>query len=125
MLRNILLILAISFALAGCAPVDDEGDDGSPILNTQLSVEAQPWSIRADGASRMVIFVEFREQGTPVPDSTQIILLNSIGTLSAGILYTRAGIALDTLTSDTVAALGYIVAYSNGMRDSVEIAFAE
>ena len=88
-----------------------------------MSVEARPGRVPADGVSTMVIFAEFRENGLPVPDSTRIILLNTIGTLGQGELYTQDGIVLDTLTADTVEALGLVIAVASGVRDSVEVVF--
>jgi hypothetical protein len=64
-----------------------------------------------------------REDGAPVADSTQVILLHSVGTLDRGVLYTSGGIALDTLTTDTVVASGWLIACSQGLRDSVRIVF--
>jgi hypothetical protein len=71
----------------------------------------------------MVIFTEYRVDGEPAPDSSRIVLLNTIGTLGHGELYTQGGIAYDTLTSDTVVTLGMVYAVVSGLRDSVEIAF--
>ena len=71
----------------------------------------------------MVVFVEMRRDGDPVADSTQIILLHSVGTLGRGVVYTSSGIALDTLTADSIAGTGWLIACSQGLRDSVPITF--
>jgi hypothetical protein len=52
-----------------------------------------------------------------------VILLNTMGSLGRGIIYTRNGTALDTLTSDTTAGSGWLIAYSGGLRDSAEVMF--
>ncbi len=115
-------MLGFALALAGCtAPADDSPTGPSSAL--ALSVEAQPASAPADGASRLVVFVDMRQDGEPVADSTQVILLHSVGTLDRGVVYTSSGIALDTLTADTVAASGWLIACAQGLRDSVRISF--
>jgi hypothetical protein len=88
-----------------------------------LSVEAQPRTVTADGISHLVVFTEMRLGGNAVADSTEIILLNTMGTLGKGVVYTHSGVALDTLTSDTTAGLGWLIACANGLRDSVQITF--
>jgi hypothetical protein len=109
----------------GCAPQQDESD-GNPDTNPlTIAVEAQPWSVPADGASKIVLFVQCFRYGQPVADSTEVVLLNTIGTLKSGTLLTHTGIALDTLTADTSAALGMVIAYSQGVRDTVEVMFTE
>ena len=108
-----------------CAPQEDEPDDGTTGGGYSISIEAQPWTVPADGESRIVIFVECFHDGQPVADSTEIVLLNTIGALQSGTLLTRGGIALDTLTADTTAALGMVIAYTQGVRDTVEIMFTE
>ena len=117
------------FALLGglliwsCTSPTDTIVEPEPVIETYISVEARPSAIPANGTSRLVIFTEYRINGEPAPDSTRIVLLNTIGTLGLGELYTQDGIAIDTLTSDTVVALGMIYAVTSGYRDSVEIAF--
>lgn len=108
--------------LGGCTtPKSDKNPVAQPDI--ALSVEAQPQAVPADGISRMVVFVEMRRGNTAVSDSTEIVLLNTMGSLGRGIVYTHEGVALDTLTSDTTAADGWLTAYSQGIRDSVEITF--
>jgi hypothetical protein len=122
-LKLILAACFIGLALWSCTSPTDSKVEPDPVIETYISVEARPSAIPANGTSRLVIFTEYRLNGEPVPDSTRIILLNTIGTLGRGELYTQDGIAIDTLTSDTVVALGMIYAVSSGVRDSVEIAF--
>jgi hypothetical protein len=113
----------VVLVVSGCtSPADDQPPTGpGPELN--LSVEAQPPAIPADGASHLVVFVELMLGDDPVSDSTEVILLNTIGTLGSGVLYTRNGVALDTLTSDTTAGSGWLIAYAQGRRDSTEVMF--
>ncbi|RPH95981.1 hypothetical protein EHM69_02575 [candidate division KSB1 bacterium] len=123
MRHSLFSLLFIALIIGGCTTNDDGNGPVQPVGQLNLSVEAQPPTIRADGISRLVIFVEMRQGEQAVNDSTQIILLNSIGTLQQGIIYTSGGVALDTLKSDTTAGSGWIIAYSQGLRDSVEIMF--
>lgn len=125
-MRNSLITLltaaCMTALVSGCSsPTDDNPAGPQPLLT--LTVEARPSAIPANGISRTVIFAELKRGDNAAADSTEVILLNSIGRLGRGIVYTRGGVALDTLTSDTTAALGWIVAYSQGVRDSVEIMF--
>ncbi|MBU0509242.1 hypothetical protein KKH27_10440 [bacterium] len=115
--------LSALLLLAGCTSPDDDNTPTGPSPQIVVSVEARPPTIPANGTSKLVVFTELRRGDQPVADSTQVILLNTIGVLQQGILYTRGGVALDTLVSDTAAGMGWIVAYSQGVRDSVEIFF--
>jgi hypothetical protein len=127
-MRNKFCLAALTaillIGLGGCTPAKD---DTNPVTSNpttlSLSVEARPQTLRADGSSRLVVFVEMHRGEQAVTDSTQVILLNTIGTLGKGVVFTRDGVALDTLTSDTVAATGWLIAYAAGVRDSVEILF--
>ncbi len=123
---RLLLLLTLALWTISCTSPTDSNDE---TINTQgsrvLSVSALPSAIPADGVSRMTVFVEYRNDGTPVADSTRVILLNTMGSLSAGTIYTTGGVALDTLRADSVAGLGWLVAYADGLRDSVEIMFTE
>jgi hypothetical protein len=127
MLNKAILILSLCLTVwlsAGCtSPKSDENPVTPPAPELSLAIEAQPQAIRADGTSRLVVFVQLQDGELPVADSTQVILLNTIGTLGRGIVFTHSGVALDTLTSDTTAASGWLIAYSEGTRDSVEIIF--
>ena len=119
----IVVVAAVMLVVSGCtSPADDNNPTGpGPELN--LSVEAQPSAIPANGTSHLVVFVELLLGEEPVSDSTEVILLNTIGTLGRGVIYTRNGVALDTLTSDTTAGSGWLIAYAQGRRDSTEIMF--
>lgn len=125
-MRNSVAILLLAALLAvlaaGCTSPNDDNPTG-PQPSLSLSVEARPAAIPANGMSRMVVFTELKRGDNAVSDSTEVILLNTIGRLGRGIVYTRGGVALDTLTSDTTAGLGWIVAYAQGVRDSIEIMF--
>lgn len=118
----ILAALSALLILGGCTSSDD-GTPSGPSPQITVSVEAQPQAVPADGASRIVVFTEVRQGENAAADSTEVILLNTIGTLQQGIIYTRGGVALDTLTSDTLAGSGWIIAYAQGTRDSVDILF--
>jgi hypothetical protein len=109
--------------LAGCTSPADDNQPTGPGTELSLSVEAQPSAIPANGTSHLVVFVELLLGTEPVSDSTEVILLNTIGTLGRGVIYTRNGVALDTLTSDTSAGSGWLIAYAQGRRDSTEIMF--
>jgi hypothetical protein len=123
-LKHLLITGLAGLLIWSCtSPTNSNEDEPDPVITSYLSVEASPDAIPADGTSQTVIFTEFRQNGEAVPDSTRIILLNTIGTLGLGELFTMDGIAIDTLTSDTVVALGMIYAIADGLRDSVEIAF--
>jgi hypothetical protein len=121
----LFLFFAFCFSLFsfGCTSPKSTDNPVAPAATMSLSVEARPQTIAANGTSHLVVFVEMRHGSDPVSDSTEVILLNTIGTLGLGIVYTHAGVALDTLTSDSSAESGWLIAYSNGFRDSVEIAF--
>ncbi len=121
---SLLCVLALWF-ISCTSPTDPVPNTPQSQDEHTLTVEARPSAIPADGVSHTTIFVEYRVNGDPVPDSTRIILLNPMGTLSAGTIYTVAGVALDTLTADTVAGLGWLIAYADGLRDSAEIMFTE
>jgi len=124
MKRLLILSLAALVWFSGCtSPTDSNDDNQEPVSSTVFTVEARPSRVPADGHSKMVIFTEYRENNQPVPDSTRIILLNTIGTLGLGELYTQDGIAIDTLTADSTVALGVVIAVAPGVRDSIEIAF--
>jgi hypothetical protein len=119
-----ILLICLGLLMIGCTSTTSSNDDNQqPQTVLRLSVEAQPSSITADGISHMVIFTEFFKNNQPIEDSSEVILLNTIGTLGSGRLYTHAGIALDTLRSDTTAGMGWIIAYAQGIRDSAEIMF--
>lgn len=121
-----LLLIAMAFIWTACtAPTDPEPDNTLSEDTTILTIQALPAAIPADGVSKATVFVEFRINGEPVADSTRIIVLNSVGTLANGTVYATGGVAIDTLTSDTVAGLGWLIAYSDGVRDSIEIMFTE
>jgi hypothetical protein len=122
-LRKLFIAGLAGLMLLSCTSPTDSKDDPIPVLETYISVEARPSAIPANGTSKLVIFTEFRINGEAAPDSTRIILLNTIGTLGRGELFTQDGIAIDTLTSDSTVALGMIYAVSSGVRDSVEVAF--
>jgi hypothetical protein len=125
--RVLVTIFAVAFCSAflwSCSsPKTDSSNPVIPPTTVTLGIEAQPAMIPADGSSRLVVFVEMKQGDEAVADSTQVILLNSMGSLGRGIIFTRAGVALDTLTSDTSAGLGWLIAYAAGVRDSVEIMF--
>jgi hypothetical protein len=122
----IALCVNSALFMFSCAPAEDTTDDGGGSVPTlAVTLEAQPWSVPADGSSRIVLFAECRIGGTPVADSTEVIFLNTIGTLQGGVVLTRSGVALDTLVADSTAALGYVIAYCEGMRDTVEIMFIQ
>lgn len=120
---SFLLIVLAGLMVWSCTTPTDNNDEPEPVVTTSLTVEAQPAAIPADGISQMVILAEYRLNGDAAPDSTRIILLNTIGTLGHGEVYTQGGIAIDTLTADTVVSLGMVYAIASGVRDSVEIAF--
>ncbi len=121
---RVILLCALAAWFVSCTAQDDPNPVTPSSEDTHtLTVEARPNAIPADGVSHTTIFVEYRVNGEPVADSTRIILLNPMGTLNAGTIYTLGGVALDTLTSDTIAGLGWLVAYSDGIRDSAEIMF--
>jgi hypothetical protein len=121
---SVLLIAGCSVLLLSCSsPKTDDNNPVTPPVTATLGIEAQPATIPADGNSRLVVFVEMKRGDVAVEDSTQVILLNSMGTLGKGIVYTHSGVALDTLVSDTTAGMGWIIAYAEGVRDSVEIMF--
>ncbi len=123
---RIFLMFVLAFWFVSCtSPTDSTPDVPNSEDTHTLTVEARPSAIPADGVSHTTIFVEYRVNGEPVADSTRIILLNPMGTLNAGTIYTLGGVALDTLTSDTLAGLGWLVAYADGIRDSAEIMFTE
>ncbi|MCX6601009.1 MAG: hypothetical protein NT025_05540 [bacterium] len=109
--------------VSGCTSPADDNNTTGPGPELSLSVEAQPSAIPANGSSHLVVFVELLRGAEPVSDSTEVILLNTIGTLGRGVVYTRNGVALDTLTSDTTAGSGWLIAYAQGRRDSTEIMF--
>lgn len=121
--RSFLLIGLAGLLIWSCTSPTDSNDEPEPIVSSSLTIEAQPAAIPADGMSKMVILAEYRLNGEAAPDSTRIILLNTVGTLGHGEVYTQDGIAIDTLTSDTVVTLGMVFAIASGVRDSVEIAF--
>ena len=118
----VLAALSALLIAAGCTPSDDDTPNG-PSPQMIVSVEAQPQTVPANGVSRIVVFAEVRRGESAVADSTEVILLNTIGTLQQGVVYTRSGVALDTLISDTIAGSGWIIAYAQGTRDSVDIFF--
>jgi hypothetical protein len=122
-LRKLFIASLAGLLIWSCTSPTDSKDEPTPVIETYISVEARPAAIPANGTSKLVIFTEYRINGEAAPDSTRIILLNTIGTLGRGELYTMDGIAIDTLTSDTTVALGMIYAVTSGVRDSVEIAF--
>jgi hypothetical protein len=122
--RIFFLFCATCVALAllsGCTSPSD--NPTTPPAAMSLAVEAQPSVIPANGASRMVVYVAMLTGDEPVADSTQVILLHSLGTLGRGVIYTSGGVALDTLTADTVAGTGWLIACAQGLRDSVPIVF--
>jgi hypothetical protein len=123
--RSFLLIGLAGFLFWSCTSPTDSNDDEEtePIVTSYLDIEAQPAAVPADGTSKLVILAEYRLNGEAAPDSTRIVLLNTIGTLNYGEIYTSGGLAIDTLTADTVVALGKVYAIVSGVRDSVEIAF--
>ncbi|MBU0690555.1 hypothetical protein KKC97_14300 [bacterium] len=121
--RSFLMISLAGLLIWSCTSPTDSNDEPEPIVSSSLTIEAQPAAIPADGMSKMVILAEYRLNGEAAPDSTRIILLNTVGTLGHGEVYTQDGIAIDTLTSDTVVTLGMVFAIASGVRDSVEIAF--
>ena len=119
---SLLWMLALLAFLAGCKTAEDKTPTGPHGVLT-VAVEAQPSEILANGTSRLVVFTQVTDGSGFAADSTEVILLNTMGTLQRGVLYTRNGVALDTLTSDTVAGTGWIIAYARGVRDSAEIMF--
>jgi hypothetical protein len=121
----LILLAAVVLVFTGCTSSKDHDQPTGPTGEVTLTIEAHPSTISADGESQLVVFTEMRQGGEPVADSTEIILLRTIGSLGRGIVYTQDGVALDTLTSDTVAGSGWLIAYSQGIRDSVEIMFTE
>ena len=120
-----MILVCIAALFIGCTSPENDNKPTGPAPEISLSVEAQPPTIPADGISRMVVFVEMVLGDNPVADSTEVILLNTIGTLGKGVVYTHNGVALDTLASDTIAESGWLIAYAEGTRDSVEIMFTE
>ena len=122
-MRRVLLTLSLLW-IASCTSPTDSTDDTTQAEDVYaLTVQALPSAIPADGVSKLTVFVEYRINDQPVADSTRVILLNPMGTLAAGTIYTMGGVALDTLTADSVAGIGWLVAYADGLRDSTEIMF--
>lgn len=125
-MKSSLLLSLLALFAWGCAPAEDTPDaDHNSGSQLTISLEAQPWSIPADGTSRIVLFAECRLNGAAIADSTEIIFLNTIGTLRSGVVLAHSGVALDTLVADSTAALGYVIAYCQGVRDTVEIMFTQ
>jgi hypothetical protein len=126
MRHKIMLIIAalvwFAVGLCGCTSPDNTDNPVAPASYT-VHLEARPNVIPADGTSRLVVFTELLQDGQAVSDSSEVILLNTMGSLGRGVVYTRNGVALDTLTSDTTAGSGWLIAYAHGVRDSVEIMF--
>jgi hypothetical protein len=123
---KLVVFFCLGLMVMGCSSPTKSNDVTTPTLPVlKLSVEAEPASIVADGNTRMVVFVELLQDNLPIADSTEIILLNTMGTLGLGRIYSHAGVALDTLKSDTTAGMGWIIAYALGLRDSAEIMFTE
>jgi hypothetical protein len=122
-MRNLLLLIPLLWIVSCTSPTSTEPETPDSQTTRILTVEARPSAIPADGVSHMTIFIEYRVDGLPVTDSTRIIILNPMGALAAGTVYTNSGVALDTLTSDSTAGLGWLVVYADGLRDSTEIMF--
>lgn len=121
--RSLLFLIFAMFVLNGCtSPTDDETENEETSL--QLSVEAVPEIIPADGISETVIFVEVLQNGNYVPDSTQVLLFQTMGRLKGGRAFTFHGVALDTLVSDTLAGTASVIAYVEGERDTIMVIFA-
>jgi hypothetical protein len=124
--QKTLMILLCGLLLISCtSPTESNDDNNNSNPSKSLTIDARPSAIPADGASRMTLFIEYREDGIAVPDSTRVILLNPMGTLAHGTIYTIGGVALDTLTADSTAGIGWLVAYADGLRDSIEIMFTD
>jgi hypothetical protein len=123
---TLCIVLSLSVAILFGACTTAKNDHSNPVQSNStitLTVQVEPSSIPADGSSRSTVFVEIMRGDVPVNDSTEVILLRTIGSLGRGIVYTHNGTALDTLTSDTTAGSGWLIAYSGGVRDSAEIMF--
>jgi hypothetical protein len=121
--KRVIMLGLAGLLVWSCTSPTKSDDEPEPIVSTYLSIEAQPAAIPANGTSTMVILAEYRINGEAAPDCTRIILLNTIGTLGRGEVFTQDGIAIDTLTSDTIVTLGMVYAIAAGVRDSIEIAF--
>ena len=119
----IFIIIALLFILMGCtSPTEENGDNSEPI-GIVLSVNAVPSTLTADGQSEAVIFCEVQRDGDWVPDSTQVLLFQTLGRLKCGTALTSQGVALDTLVSDTLSGICQVIAYVEGQRDTVEVFF--
>ncbi len=125
MREYLLLIISLIFlCMNSCTSPTDSEKEGENVIGVQLSIEAVPDIIMADGTSESVIFVEVKQDGNYVPDSSQVLLFQTKGHLKVGRALTYHGVALDTLVSDTLAGASSVIAYYEGKRDTVMIIFA-
>lgn len=119
-----LLLIAVALLFAsGCTSPTDE-NEGNEETGIVISINAVPQIIAADGISEAVIFVEVQRNGAYVPDSTQVLLFQTLGHLKGGRTFTCQGVALDTLVSDTTAGTSSVIAYFEGQRDTAAVIFA-
>ena len=124
-MKYFFMLIPLLWIVSCTNPASTEPETTNSETTRVLTVEARPSAIPADGISHMTIFVEYRIDGLPVEDSTRLILLNPMGVLAAGTVFTTNGVALDTLTADSAAGLGWLIVYADGLRDSTEIMFTE
>ncbi|MCB1060456.1 MAG: hypothetical protein KDB65_09505 [Calditrichaeota bacterium] len=124
-MKYFFMLIPLLWIVSCTNPASTEPETTNSETTRVLTVEARPSAIPADGISHMTIFVEYRIDGLPVEDSTRVILLNPMGVLAAGTVFTTNGVALDTLTADSAAGLGWLIVYADGLRDSTEIMFTE
>lgn len=118
----LVFIAALLFVIIGCTSPTEEDGENIP-TGIVLSVNAVPSTLIADGQSEAVIFCEVQRDGDWVPDSTQVLLFQTLGNLKGGTVLTSQGVALDTLVSDTLSGICQVIAYVEGQRDTVEVIF--
>src|SRR5881396_3721797 len=90
-----------------------------------LALRATPESVRADGHSTTVITAEVRDSGGGVvPDGTEVHFTTTAGQIDA-VAPTQAGRARATFTSDAIAGVAQVSAFSDANSATISVRMVE
>ncbi len=112
----LLLLLSTILLAASCrSTAAPDPNDGLTV-----SLDAVPLLLKADSSAVSTIWATVLEKGRPVPDSTLVSFVTTIGTVSAqGV--TRDGLATASYSPNGETGLAAIIAQVRAVRDTVLI----
>jgi hypothetical protein len=112
----LLLLLATALVPASCRSTAAPDANGG----LTVSLDAVPLLLKADSSSVSTIWATVLEKGHPVPDSTLVSFVTTLGTVPAQAI-TRDGLATVSFDPHGETGLAAIIAQVRAVRDTVMV----